>query len=98
MPPHNLKQERSPPRYVHNVQQWPSSLRLCREMGEGTRQTFQAPWRCVFSNGQLYEVLSCVWVCATRTVVDEPSGRRWEKPLRAIAAWGMQDIVRVDPL
>ena len=79
------------------VKQWPSSLRLCREMAAGLRQTFHAPWRCVFANGQLYEVISCVWVCASSTEVDA-NGRLWEKPTRAIAAWGMHDAIQVAPL
>jgi hypothetical protein len=96
MPVHTVKVEVSSRYQV--VQQWPASLRLCRELTAGVRQTFQAPWRCVFSDGELYEVMSCVWVCASRTVVDARSGKEWEKPTRAIAAWGIHDIVRVEPL
>ena len=39
-----------------NVQQYPSSATFIRELMEGRRTCFSAAWRCVFADGQLYEV------------------------------------------
>ena len=83
---------------VDAVQQWPSSLRLERELREGLRQSAEAPWRWLFASGEVYEVTGCVVVSATRTVVDDHTGRQWEKPLRATATFSTQAMVRVDPV
>ena len=81
----------------HGIRQWPSSVQLMQQLGQGQRQTVYCPWRCLWADGLLYEVQSMTWVCSTATVRDE-RGRDWEKPTRCITAFSMHEAVQVDPL
>ena len=77
------------------VQQYPSSLRFLQELREGKRDSFRAPWRCVFADGRLVEVESMCVVAKRRWVV-EADGTTWERPSSLLVANGWTDSVPVD--
>ena len=79
------------------VRQYPSSLRCLQELREGKRDSFRAPWRCVFADGRLVEVES-MCVVAKRRWVAEADGTTWERPVSLLITNGWTDSVPVDVL
>ena len=77
------------------VRQYPSSLSLLQELREGKRDSFRAPWRCLFADGRLVEVESMCVVAKRRWVV-EAEGTTWERPTSLLVANGWTDTVPID--
>ena len=77
------------------TRQYPSSLRCLIELSQGTRDSFRAPWRCLFALGELVEVESVCSIARRQTVV-EADGRVWERPVSIVIANGWTDAVPID--
>ena len=77
--------------------QYPSSLRLAQELCDGKRQSFRAPWRCIWSDGCLYEMKAHIWVAESEDVNAAHSGRgEPETPSKLIISVMRDDCTLVE--
>ena len=97
MPESEEDEDSGPPELIPcpRVRQYPGSLALLKEVVEGKRSSFQAPWRCVWEDGHCYENSHVTWV-AVGEAVQEANGRTWQKPVRVMVSIPAESSRRVD--
>ena len=77
------------------LRQYPSTVRLLGEMLEGRITSYRGQWRCVWADSNAYESEMMAWVAKSEWV-EEPDGRRWERPTQALVVAAPDSCIRLD--